>query len=122
MDVFQELEREIPKEYVENFINDLNSMYSGVIYSDPAPIVSNKWFRKPTQKEAATIWDQCMFLSKASESMIESGLWEWALAYGNMTEKDDVFYVQWNSPTTKYSGTWSAFHKWFLCTLGQPIQ
>ncbi len=128
MDVFQELEYEsesfnVPEGYVENCIRELNSMFSdsGSIFSEPCSFVSNKWYNKPSQKEAAGIWDQCGFLSRATESMIESGLWEWASTYGDMIKQGESFYVHWCSPTTKYSAKWSAFYRWFICTLGKPI-
>ncbi len=119
MDVFQELEYgtfNMPEDYVENCIRDLNSMIS-----ESYSFVSNKWYNKPLKKEAAAIWEQCGFLSRATESMIESGLWEWAITYGDLVKRDTTFYVHWRSTTTKYSASWSAFHKWFICTLGDPI-
>ena len=129
MDVFQELELEeslkIHKDYVETFLKEVNSMYQpSAIQLDPVPVGSNKWYRKPNQKnqkEAAQMWDQCGFLGKASESMIESGLWEWALTYANVQEKGDTFQVEWSSPTTNHSASWSAFFRWFLCTCGPPL-
>ncbi len=124
MDVFQELELEqeqehgVPQNYVEDFLQDLNAMWKagGIQMDPPQPM-----YAKPSQKEAAAIWDACRFPWKVSESQIESGLWEWSIESNALTEKDNEFYVSWSSNTTLYTAKWSAFFRWFVCTLGPPV-
>ncbi len=126
MDVFQELEHEFSKEgpnqaeYVEDFINELNAMWVDPLPSSP-PHIQQKLYVRPFQKEAAAIWDACKFPHRVSESSIESGLWEWSIVSGALSEKNDIFQITWQSNTTTYTATWSAFLKWFLCTLGPPV-
>lgn len=124
MDVFQELEQasfRIPDGYVESVIEDIDSMFSGEVLISEPTFVNIKWYAKPMQKEAAAIWEECGFLRKETETNIESGLWEWASIHGKLEKKNDIFHVHWKSPTTKYSASWSAFYRWFLCTLGPPV-
>lgn len=140
MDVFDEINLrqslDIPKEYVETIVKKIDDMYKASNTSNTSnilnrsktekaiqsvPFASKKWYNKPVQKEAAQIWDQCSFLGCTSETMIESGLWEWAITYGNAKEKGDTFEIEWSSSTTKYSAVWSAFFRWFLCACGPPV-
>ncbi len=109
MDVFEELQTDLQDPGMDKFFKDLEVMW-GV----------KKWYRRPTHKEAAFIWDACGFHSRVTESMIESGLWEWATQSQILHKKDDSYTVSWKFDTFTFVASWSAFYKWFLCALGAP--
>jgi hypothetical protein len=101
MDVFDELDPSMDK-----FFKDLEDMWG----------VKNH-FTRPQQKEAAYIWDACGFHSRVTEHTIESGLWDWVSRNGYISKKNDSYIVSWKSNTFLFTASWSAFYKWFLCTL-----